>query len=139
MYCSISLNRRDKDPERWLEHQAFLLDYMSSTDELAPASATDNDQINFRAGREITSSEDVVVKKTTAHLCLVGNRWLRREFHFASIDNGVFAKNSLLSLVMPEGASTEEHLIQNHTGRPDINLCFNKELKHQTGGDNEFR
>lgn len=65
-------------------------------------------------------------KKDSTNLCLIRNGRFRGKFDLACLNNCVFTKYSLLCLVMSERTPAKEHLVEQNTSRPDINLFFHK-------------
>lgn len=61
-------------------------------------------------------------QKGKTYLCLIRNSRSRGKFNLACLNNRVFSKYSLLCLVMSERTFAEEHLIEQNTSRPDVNL-----------------
>lgn len=61
-------------------------------------------------------------KKGATHLCLIRNSRSRRKLNLARLNDCVFTKYSFLCLVMSERTFAKQHLIEQNTSRPDINL-----------------
>ena len=66
------------------------------------------------------------VKKMETYLCLIRYSWLWRELHSPCIDNCIFPKYSLLSLIMTKRTPSKEHLVKHYTSWPNIHLHENE-------------